>query len=404
MHNRKRKLTLKLTHHASGYWCKKIAGKLVYFGQRGGSEAEARKELLALIQRMEYGSAVPIPVSDETVEMLAERFAIECEARVAAGAIQPQTWQDYDAAIRSFVAQVGDTTPVRQLTPATFSTVAGRWATLSPARRGNYIQTIRSMFRWAKLAPDYGKDFVKPSRHEYRAAAKARKRLFTTADLAAMLRYASPHQRRFLLLGLNTGMYAKDMARLRWRDLAVVGDRVYVDWLRPKTKIPQHAPLWPETVAALPPRGDDGALIFTTTSGKAIVRRRVDEPARAIHRLLRRLGLKRAGVAFGAVRHTHTSAVQDCGDRDAARLVRGHAIGGMEELYDHVDLTRLAKVTEHARQRLYVEPMNTAIDPALVERMNARKPGRPPTPRPPHAAGKRVPGFPASRRAPDSGS
>jgi integrase len=400
MHNRKRAITLKLTRHKSGYWCKKIAGKLCYFGRRGGPESEARHELLDLIQRAEFGTSAAPVASTETISELAERYAMECEARVAAGAIQEPTWQDYDLAIRAFVAGVGEQAIAAQITPSEFSVMAGRWSVLSPARRGNYIQTIRSMFKWARLTPDYGKDFVKPSRHEYRAAAKARKRLFTTADLAAMLRYASPHQRRFLLLGLNTGMYAKDMARLRWRDLPMVGDRVYVDWLRPKTKIPQHAPLWPETVAALPPRGHDEALVFTTTSGKAIVRRRVDEPARAIHRLLRRLGLKRDGVAFGAVRHTHTSAVQDCGDRDAARLVRGHAIGGMEELYDHVDLTRLAKVTEHARQRLLVLPLNTDLDAAIVARMNARKPGRPPT----SGQWKRVPGFPAIRRATDSGS
>jgi len=402
---RRRKLTLTLTPHASGRWCKRINGELQYFGTKGCSEAEARRELLALINRLELGQAAPaLPTAEERVESVAERFAVECEARVAAGAIQSQTWEDYDAAIRGFVAIVGDTTPVSQLTPALFSAVAGKWSKLSPARRGNYIQTIRSMFKWAKLAVDFGNDFVKPSRNVYRAAARAKKRVFTARELAAMLRYATARQRAFLLIGLNTGMYAKHLSRLRWKDIALERGGWTLDWLRPKTEIPQIAPLWPETVAALPPRGKPDALVFRTKSGKSMVRRRVDEPARAIRRLVDRLGIRRVGVAFGAVRHTHTSAVQDCGDRDAARLVRGHAIGGMEELYDHVDLTRLAKVTELARQRLYVEPMNTEIDPEIAQRLAARKPGRPPKRHAPAAAATPAPAPAANRTAPETGS
>jgi integrase len=389
MYNRKRQPTLTLTRHANGYWCKKIAGQIHYFGPRGGSEEDARKHLIAYLHARELGgSAVAAQANsrDPELHQLATAYKGYYLGRIAAGHVKQRTWDDYDLALADFVARVGPRRKVSALTTADFSMVAGAWKILPATKRGNYIQTIRSLFKWAKLAPDYGPDFRKPGRHAARHERAVKpKRLFAAEDLTAMWAYASRRQRLFLLLGLNAGMYAQDISELRWRDIATVNGAPCLRWKRPKTGVPWIAPLWPETVAALPERGKPNRRILVTKSGEPLVRMvgktRVDEVAQALRRLLNRLGIKRPGVAFGSVRHTHTTATQGGGDVDAAKLVRGHVLDGMAELYDHVDepeeFARLLAVTDRARHRLLVEPSSKPIPPAVQARLAARKPGRP---------------------------
>lgn len=380
MHNRKRAITLKLTKHPSGYWCKKIGGKLEYFGLKGCPEADARKALVAYLHLKEHQH----PQADRRdipLHSLAAAYAQHYAGRIAAGHVQKRTWDDYDEAIADFVALVGPRTLVSQVTPADFSRVAGEWRVLSPARRGNYIQTIRSLFKWGKVDVDFGPDFKKPDRHEHRAARRRRgAREIPPEVLTACWAYATPRLRAWLLLGLNCGMYAKDISALKWRDIRQVQGEWCVDWTRGKTGITWVAPLWPETVAALPKRRRDEAPVFATKGGRPLVHGRTDEVARSFARLLNRLGMKAPGVAFGAVRHTHTTAVQDCGDTDAACVVRGHQIPGMAGIYDNVDrhIDRLKRVTEIARDRLYVAPSSIAIPPGVLDRLAARRPGRKP--------------------------
>lgn len=384
---RRRKITLKLTPHPEGGWCKRIDGELEYFGGKGSSEAEARRELLDYIRAREFGlQAAARPTSERELHELADAYRGYYAARIRDGHVEQRTWDDYNTAITDFLAIVGPRLRVCELTPAVFSAVAGKWRDLAPSRRGNFIQTIRSMLLWAKVAVEYGPDFRKPAksarRHE---RAMLPRRRFTQDDLACMWRWASPVQRRYLLLGLNCGMYAEDISELRWRDIQQVNGTPCLRWKRPKTEIPWICPLWPETVAVLPKRKRPDDLVFATRTGQKLVRMegksRIDEVARAIHRLLSRLGIKRPGVAFGAVRHTHTTATQGMGDVDAAKLARGHVLDGMAELYDHVDepeeFSRLIAVADRARARLYVEPSGREIPPEVLKQMNARKPGRP---------------------------
>jgi integrase len=375
----RRRMTLKLTHHQRGYWCKQIDGKMEYFGERGGSEDDARRALIAFLHCRE-SQKVPGNAAQMQLHSLAAAYEQYYAGRVAAGHVKHRTWADYDTAIQDFVALVGARTVVTSISPAEFSRVAGEWRVLPPPRRANYIQTIKSMLSWAKAQIEYGPDFHRPDQAEFRAWRRRRVVREIPPDvLAVCWRYASPRLRCWLLLGLNCGMYAADLSALRWVDIRQIGGVWCLDWHRGKTGVTWIAPLWPETVSALPRRKRDDALVFQTKSGKALVRGRTDEVAQAFRKLISRAGLKRKGIAFGSVRHTHTTVT---GGSAAAALVRGHAIGGMEELYSNVDrhISELQQVTDLARARLFVEPSGIAIDPAVVELMAAKKPG--PKPRP----------------------
>ena len=162
----------------------------------------------------------------------------------------------------------------------------------------------------------------------------------------------------FVLLGLNGGMYSKDIADLDHVDVKRIGGARVIDAHRGKTGAYRRTPLWPETAKAMDAvatKGPGGPL-FKTSRGNRWNHGETDAINQEFCRRLEQLGIKRDGVAFGALRHTHVSAVGDQGDLTAARIVRGHKVGGIESHYDLPDLKRLTAVTNFARRRLLPSP------------------------------------------------
>jgi integrase len=164
--------------------------------------------------------------------------------------------------------------------------------------------------------------------------------------LKKILASATGPLRAFVLLALNCGMYAADIAQLRHHDLRREGRHLVIDDDRGKTGIVRRAILWPETVKAIEGlrRGED--LLFVTAHGNPWVNGETDSIGLLFRRLLDELGVKRAGVGFGSLKHTHVSAVGGHPDLNAARLVRGHKFSGIEAHYDFPDLE-----TDQSRHR-----------------------------------------------------
>ena len=160
--------------------------------------------------------------------------------------------------------------------------------------------------------------------------------------------------RAFVLLALNCGMYAADIGTLVPADVRQQAGLTLVDNDRGKTGVQRRAVLWPETVAAMTGvrRGTD--VLFVTVRGNPWVTTDNNKNAIAMlfARSLRAWGIKRAGVGFGSLKHTHVSAVGHLADVNAARLVRGHVVSGIESHYDFPSLERIQAVTDVARQRL----------------------------------------------------
>jgi integrase len=216
------------------------------------------------------------------------------------------------------------------------------------------------MFRWAhrvarlvQTEPWYGDRFSKTSAAEKRRARTV-DRVFTHDELRKILLGAKGPLRTFTLLALNCGMYAADIAQIHKVDLKRVGTLWLIDNDREKTSIRRRVPLWPETVKAIEATRDksDRPLLFYTAFGKPWVRDGINSIVMRYTDFLTGLGIKRAGLNFGAFKHTHVSAVGDSGDLTAARLVRGHKVSGIESHYDFPNLKRLKAITDLARTRL----------------------------------------------------
>jgi hypothetical protein len=167
-----------------------------------------------------------------------------------------------------------------------------------------------------------------------------------------------------------------------------------IDTDRTKTEVRRKFILWPETVLLVDEfrrkRTGVADRIFMTAHGRPWVREKVhrakgliakstyiDSINMLFGRVLRSHKIKRRGMGFGALRHTHISAVGDHPDRNAARLVRGHKIEGIESHYDFPSIKRIKAVTDLARRRLL---------PATISRPAERTPAR----RPSRGSSKRV--------------
>jgi integrase len=367
--SRRRTITLKLTQRPDGMWCKKIDGRLRYFGPAHCPEAEARRELLEYLRVRETGAAAAVTPISVTVQDLSDQYGTACLARVEAGKLERRTYDLYADAIQDFGDVVGWTAQAGAVPADQFARVAEAWSgRLGVHRFNNYVQAVRTAYRWAvenrllDKPPHFGGAFRKAPAAQGRLSAIQKReergeRRFKADELRKIIAAARGPLRVFVLLALNGGMYSADVSDLRWGDIRRDGRHWLIDTTRRKTGIPRRLVLWPEVVRELErrERGADDVLIFRTIHGNPWNQRNgTDSIGLLFRRLLDRLDLRREGVGFGSFRHTHVSAVGDHPDQAAARMVRGHLIEGIEQHYDFPDTRRLKSVTDLARARLLV--------------------------------------------------
>lgn len=376
-----------LTPEKDGRFCKRVRGALHHFG-RDGDKDLALREWLAVKDDLLAGRAVrrvPVDAADgaSTLKFVNDSFLTDCTAKVNAGRMKGGTFDDYYRACEEFCATVGWGRDPETLSPDDFATVRRKWSgRMGPWSLDRYVQAVRTMFNFAlthrlvQREPFYGDAFSKSREAEKRMAAREKTkergdRVFTAAEIKTILANASGQLRAMILLALNGGMYARDVAALRTSDIRREGKVWVVDFARAKTGgIPWKFPLWPETKAAIdaverpkPRDAADADLLFVTLHGRPWHREHtrrdgetikasasVDAVAQEFDKLLGTA--KRAGLGFGAFRATHVSAVGDHPDLFAARRVRGHQITSIEKHYDKIPLNRLKSVVDLARARL----------------------------------------------------
>ena len=354
-----RRLTLKLTPRADGRFCKRIGGKLFIWP----TEDAARAEIIELARRQHLGvadDAVPAVPVDPPLRVIANLFRAARKSSV-----KPGTWQDYEIAIDQFLESAGKHRTASVLRPEDFAKVRNRWSSvLGPWKLDNRVQSVRTMFRWAHgvarlidREPWYGDAFRKTSAADKRKVQREKvaehgERKFTETELRKILKAVKGPLRAFVLLGLNGGMYAADIAQLVPADVRREGKLWLIDTDRQKTYVRRKFVLWPETIKAMEKCRKGTETYFVTVHGNPWVQDHADSIGMLFNRLLKDLGIKRGGVGFGSLRHTHVSAIGNPADRNAASIVRGHKIAGITEHYDFPDVKRLKAITDLARRRL----------------------------------------------------
>ena len=366
--------------HATGYWAKKVRGRLVYFGRwddPDGAVQRWRAEKDDLLAGRTPGHT---PATNVTLRDLVNAFLTTKRHAVDAGDIVERTWHDYHKTCSRLLAALGKHRAVSDLMPRDFELYRGSLVkgTKSKARDnqrkgwgptsvGNEVQRVRVLFKYGYDAGllerpmRFGQGFKRPAKKVLRQVRQAKGlRMFEPADIRRMLQVAGTPMRAMILLGINCGLGNADCAALPLSALDL--EKGWLDFPRPKTAVQRRCPLWPETIAELkaaiaarptPRTTEDERYLFVTKYGAAWGKSYVDSPiSKEMAKILQKLGLKRPGLNFYALRHTFETIGGESRDQVAVDHIMGHAphAGDMSAVYrERISDARLIAVVEHVR-------------------------------------------------------
>jgi integrase len=369
-----------LTPHPAGQWCKKVRGKMHYFGPWADPD-DALARYLAQKDALHAGRTPRPEAGALTIKDLANAFLNAKAASRDAGELAPRSWQDYRDACDLLVRHFGKSRLVEDLGPEDFAglrqQMAKRWG---PRTLGNVIQRLRVAFKFAadngliEHPVRYGQGFKRPSKKVLRLHKTAQGvKLFTAPEIRRMLAAAKQPLKAMILLGINCGLGNTDCGRLPLTALDL--DSGWLDYPRPKTGIPRRCPLWPETIQALKEvlagrreaTDEAAALVFLTQRGTAWVKGRGAADAALTHemrKLLDKLGIN-GSRNFYSLRHTFRTVADDSKDSVACDFIMGHEVPNMSSAYrETISAERLKAVANHVHSWLFPPHAQSSTPPA----------------------------------------
>ena len=263
-----------LTPHNNGQWCKKVSGKLRYYGTWEDPEGALQEYL-----RDQAGMQ---PRSDScTVAEMCNEFLETKELARDNGEIQEETFADYTRTCKKIVKQFGRNRLVDELTPGDFRSYRKKLNEgLGLVGQLNQVNRTRIVFKFAydegliDRPVRFGEAFKRPKKKALRKQRNEQQRsrglrMFEAEDLRTIIDAAGVPMKAFILLGVNAGLGASDISAMEmghWK-------KNWLDYPRPKNENQRRIPLWAETVAAVQEarekRADD-KFVFLTREGKQL--------------------------------------------------------------------------------------------------------------------------------------
>jgi integrase len=362
-----------LTWHPCGQWVKKIKGKLYYFG----TDATAALDNFTAQRDDLMAGKRPRTAHGPTVKEALNRFLATKETLLDANELSQRSWRDYRLTCERLLKSFGAGRHVETLSGEDFEQVRAKLATTrGPVALGNEIQRIRSVFKYAfdegmiDQPVRFGVAFKKPSRMAIRKARnEAGERMIEAAELRTIIKAAGVPLKAMILLGINCGFGQTDVSNLPLSAIDLAGG--WINYPRPKTAVARRCPLWPETVKSLKaairerpePRGEaDAGAVFLTRFGVRWVRMNshaekaavpIDSVGLEFGKLLERIGIKRKGLGFYALRHVFRTIADGAKDQPAIDHIMGHADESMAAKYrERIDDKRLVAVSDVVKKWL----------------------------------------------------
>lgn len=399
---------VRMTAHANGQWCKKIAGKLHYFGpweDPEGAVARYRKHSDDLHKGLDAPTS---PSSGEiTIEGLANAYLAHRESDVITTrertegrhdtAIGPAQFNRYRRAGQHVMDAIGKQTDADTLRPAHWMKVKAHLVRrYQPVTLAGIITDIKTIWTWGHNSehltnpPKFGDDFqIKNRKRVMRRNKRVNAgKMLDAETIRKLLEVAAPHVATMTLLGINCGFYSVDCADLVQEALHLDDEYPFLDFARFKTDVDRLCPLWPETVAGIkhsikhrpdPDSEEHRNRVFITKRGKTwanpqSVRRdakgRLITPAhndylrQEFARLFDKAGITRErGCGFSWLRHVFYTVSTRTRDTVSRNLIMGHTEPGMSEHYNEEhDLEPVRAVTDYVRDWLEVDKVKLPFE------------------------------------------
>ncbi len=358
-----------LCWHQSGYWCKKIRGRIYYFGSRGGTPAEAEEHYARVRDDLFAGRQPRDDRNGFTVRMAANHFLTDRQNRVDARELADRTFKQYYETAARLISALGPNRLVDDLRPDDFNAMRAkmveRW---SPASVSGEVQRVRSLFKYCHDAGLidrpvlFGPTFRRPSKKLLRLERQRKgKKLFTAEQIHVLTNAAGEQLRCMILLAINTGCGNADCARLEFRHLDL--DNGWLDFPRQKTGVERRCRLWSETIAALreaiskrrePKREAFQDRVFITQRGQSWEPKGGGCPISQEFAKLKRASKIDVPGSFYSLRHTFATVAGGCRDQVAVNACMGHADAHISAEYrELIEDSRLAGVSDHVGRWLF---------------------------------------------------
>lgn len=402
--------------HPLGYWSKKIDGRILHFGRWGrvvkgkmehlpyeAGWKDALKTFKARVDDAHDGGIVESVVRPEkqgdgepTLADIANKFLTAKMRKMQAGELSPRSFAEYRQATDLLIETFGKTRRPSRLKPEHFESLRAemskRWG---PARLGKFVVLIRAVFRYAadnnllRKPVQFGSEFKRPEKPVMRKhKAAGGKKLFTAEEIRMILAAlageevsvtdkngkskavkipSNPPLRAAVLLGVNAALGNTDIAGLQYSHLE--SRPSWLEYDRQKTGLERRAPLWRETIDAIdaarqcrpkPKSPDDAGCVFLNRTGRRMVQSTTtshsDYVSTQFRQLLRELKINgRKNLGFYSLRHTAATIGLQTGDRDAVKLLMGHASHDVLSHYDEAGPSdkRLHAVVNHVHVWLF---------------------------------------------------
>jgi integrase len=351
-----------LTRHPTGQFCKKINGKIYYFGK------DKRIALQTYLEQATYlhggkASAQKVSNFNMTLGHLCDLYLDYQHSKVRAGDLSARHYNDQVYSLGKFTSFIGKGRKIKSISTLDLQKYKRKLQSNhgSASRLNIHIGAMKALFHWARrndvLQDIPNIDAVSRSKvilHEMYT--------FSPEEIKKLLRVANIKMKAMILLGLNCGFGCTDCARLKWTDLDFDGERVQLP--RGKTGVSRNLPLWPETIKMLKKVPKSGQLVFYTEQGHPWVRTslRIKEDGtewystvNAVTSMFARL-LKKTrievpkGTGFYALRRTAATLAARSGDPFAVQRLLGHVNLDMATRYVQDVSEQTDRVIQNSRK------------------------------------------------------
>ncbi|MHC4626135.1 MAG: tyrosine-type recombinase/integrase, partial [Planctomycetota bacterium] len=343
-------------------YCKKIKGKMYYFGKDRKQALERYLEQAAFLRN---GRAKMFKTTNGnmTLRSLCSIYLQHQQAKASSTEITIRHYADQSSCLKKFVSFIGQhrrTNEISTLDLQNYKRKLKR-AHNSAHRVNLHISVMKTMFHWARKHDVL--DHI-PNIDAVSSAKIVHKQryVFTSEEIHRLFDIADVQMKAMIWLGLNCGFGCTDCAQLKWSDLDLVSGRVKL--ARKKTGVPRDLPLWPETIQSLENIPKSSKSVFSTAKGKALIRTtyqtRRDGSSKYSNinlvtsrfcKLMKRTGIQAPkGTGFYTLRRTAATFAARSGDPFAVQRLLGHANLKMATRYVQDVSKQTDRVIENSRK------------------------------------------------------
>jgi integrase len=356
-----------LTLHPTGQYCKKIKGKIRYFGT---DKKRALKSYLAQTTFLHGTQSLTkkAPNDKMTLRKLVTLYLQYQHARVLAENITPRHYNEQTDSLNKLMAFIGRSCCIETISTLDLQNYNSKLQShYASADRVNLnIGIMKATFHWGRR-----NDVLEhvPNIDAISKDKVVHKEMYTfsSEQINKLLSAAATKMKAMIWLGLNCGFGCTDCDKLQWSDLDFKHSRVKL--ARNKVGVRRNLPLWPETIQALKELPRSGPLVFYTPRGYPWIRTMIQtddkgEPEYSsvnrvtptFSRLMKKAGIHAPkGTGFYALRRTAATMAARSGDPFAVQRLLGHADLTMATRYVQDVSARTDRVIENSRNFLIEE-------------------------------------------------